>query len=152
TNVSPRDQTMPKDVYRRQHSRPATPVAEDIEQELGMDAGNNNQLESSSSFVAVTIPEKHTKEPRGGGMELQVESCFVPLAATAHYHAPLSHQIQQTHGGVGGKKLHPESHREHFLSSEACKTNRGIMHCSSLEDSIDDIDAILHAFLAKTRG
>ncbi|RHZ01546.1 hypothetical protein DYB37_006599 [Aphanomyces astaci] len=37
-----------------------------------MDAGNNNQLESSSSFVAVTIPEKHAKEARGGGMELQV--------------------------------------------------------------------------------
>ncbi|ETW04624.1 hypothetical protein H310_03819 [Aphanomyces invadans] len=138
TSPSPRGKHATlKEHLRCPQSRPTTPALD--EHVLGFGA-NNNQLESSSSFVAVTIPEKNANASVRSGVALQVESCFVPLDS---HHAPVALASHCRGGGLG-------------KSNAACpeldgdKPKGGKMHCNNLEDSIDDIDAILHAFLAKT--
>ncbi|EQC34377.1 hypothetical protein SDRG_08148 [Saprolegnia diclina VS20] len=83
----------------------------------------SNQLESSSSFVSVVSGDRAT--PRGAS--LQVESCFVPYVGR-----PLAEPQDSYYANETKKKSHPSAFE-------------------GLEDSIDDIDAVLHAFLAKQR-
>ncbi|KDO25451.1 hypothetical protein SPRG_09394 [Saprolegnia parasitica CBS 223.65] len=85
---------------------------------------SSNQLESSSSFVSVVAGDRAT--PRGAS--LQAESCFVPFLGRALAEPQDAHH----HVSDTKKKIQPSPFE-------------------GLEDSIDDIDAVLHAFLAKQR-
>ncbi|KAF0686469.1 Aste57867_21746 [Aphanomyces stellatus] len=122
---------------QRPHSRPTTPG----EVELG---GPSNQLESSSSFVAVLGGSSKHKPAIGlsclsvEDRPLEVESCFLPVTL-GH---PYAHQSHHSTMGFPSPRGGAPTLGGGVPSSS---------HCSGLEDSIDDIDAILQAFLTKPK-